>query len=72
MKYIVVQWLPENSHYKKAMRVVRSNHPRFINGSRFDFGFLGIASCEGYAITVLPSEETLDDSWANGHLKEPD
>ena len=65
MKYIVVQWRPEKGIYTKkdiytkAMIVVESNHPRFSNGTRFDFGFMGIASCEGYAITVLPSEETI-------------
>jgi len=70
MKYIVAQWMPEDSNYTKAMRVVRSNHPQFIDGSRFDFGFLDIASCEGYIITILPSEETLDDKWVDGKLKE--
>ena len=63
MKYITVQWQPEDIEYGygKAMRVMCSNHPRFSNGTRFDFGFLNIASCEGYTITVLPSKETLDD-----------
>lgn len=73
MKYITVQWQTEDIKwgYGKAMIVICSNHPRFINGSRFDFGFLDIASCEGYVITVLPSEETLDlDSWKDGHLVE--
>ena len=68
MRYIVVQWLPEASHYKKAMRVICSNHPRFIEDSRFDFGFLEIASCEGYIMTILPSEETLDNKWKDGYL----
>ena len=70
MKYIAVQWQPENSNYKKAMRVICSNHPRFDKGSRFDFGFLDIASCEGYTITILPSKETLDDIWVDGCLVE--
>lgn len=68
MKYIVVQWQKEESHYTKAMIVVRSNHPRFIDGARFDFGFLDISSCEGYTVTVLPSEETIDNRWKNGNL----
>ena len=59
MKFIVVQNLLENSNYGAALRVVRSNHPRFYDGSRFDYGFMGIAITEGYTITVLPSEETL-------------
>ena len=71
MKYIVVQWIPEEQFgYKRAMNVIRSNHPRFVDGSRFDFGFLEIASCEGYTIVVLPSKETLDDKWKNGNLVE--
>jgi hypothetical protein len=64
MKYIVVQWLPENKKwgYGKAMRVIKSNHPRFQDGTRFDFGFLEIASCEGYVITVLPSAKILKEA----------
>ena len=69
MKYITVQWKAEASHYKRAMRVICSNHPRFTNGSRFDFGFLDIASCEGYTIIVLPSEEALESKWKDGHQK---
>jgi hypothetical protein len=57
---IIVQWRecsPEeirNWGYKKEMRVVQSNHPRFSAGTRFDFGFFDIASNEGYAILSLP------------------
>jgi len=73
MKYITVQWRQEKSPYGKAMRVVCSNHPRFIDGSRFDFGFLDIASCEGYTITILPSAGTLDqETWKDGELVETD
>ena len=68
MKYIVVQWQKEKSPYKKAMRVIKSNHPRFSDNTRFDFGFLDIASCEGYTITVLPSKETIDKRWKSGDL----
>lgn len=71
MKYIVVQWQPEEGMYHKAMRVLVSNHPRFLEGTRYDFGFLEISSCEGYTITVLPSKETLDlKTWKNGTLRE--
>ena len=70
MKYIVVQWEPEEGFYKKAMRVVRSNHPRFSDQSRFDFGFLSIASAEGYTITILPSLETIETCWKDGNLIE--
>lgn len=68
MKYIAVQWQYENSYYKKSMRVICSNHPRFRKDTRFDFGFLDIASCEGYTITVLPSKEILDNRWKDGEL----
>jgi len=69
MKYLVAQWRPEESHYNMALYVVISNHPRFVEGSRFDFGFLNIASCEGYTITILPSEQTIDKRIKDGHFK---
>ena len=54
-KLIVVQWVKEDAFgYGKAMRVVESNHPRFIIGSRFDYGFFNVASDEGYVILSLP------------------
>ena len=68
MKYIVVQWVKEKSPYRKCMRIVKSNHPRFSDDTRFDFGFLEISSCEGYVITILPSKETLDKKWKDGDL----
>lgn len=56
MKKIVVKWFATQNDkmYAKEMRVVYSNHERFVTGSRFDFGFLSIASNEGYIIEVLP------------------
>lgn len=69
MKYIVVQWKPEDSIYGKAMIVICSNHPRFSNSTRFDYGFLEIASCEGYAITVLPSEHIIDKRIKDGKFE---
>ena len=56
MKKIIVKWMeaPEYSDYDVEMRVVYSNHKRFSEGTRFDFGFLRIASKEGYVIEVLP------------------
>jgi hypothetical protein len=32
--------------------VVKSNHPRFPRGTRFDYGFLRIALSEGYNIEL--------------------
>lgn len=54
-KVIVVQWVPEKGFgYGKAMRVVTSTHERFPPGTRFDYGFFGIATDEGYTILSLP------------------
>ena len=48
-------WVESNEQaYDQVMRVVYSDHPRFKKGTRFDYGFLGIASREGYIIEVLP------------------
>lgn len=58
MKFIIVQWVPETEFgYGKAMRVIASNHPRFAVGSRFDYGFFGVATDEGYIITSYPMEK---------------
>jgi hypothetical protein len=57
-KTIVVKWVEENSMYKKAMRVIESNHPRFVIGSRFDYGFFNIATDEGYTIISLPMQRS--------------
>lgn len=55
MKTIVVQWVPEKDFgYDMAMRVIASDHERFVVGHRFDFGFFQIATVEGYTIVSLP------------------
>jgi len=55
MKTIVVEWVPEKGTvYDMAMRVIKSDHPRFSVGTRFDFGFFSIATQEGYKIISLP------------------
>lgn len=54
-KTIFVQWVPEEEFgYGKAMRVTKSDHPRFIPGPRFDFGFFHVATEEGYTIVSSP------------------
>ena len=59
MKFITVLWVKETKFgYEKAMKVIHSNHPRFTEGSRFDFGFLSIASDEGYLINIIPGFST--------------
>ena len=60
MKKIIVKWVKcseidlKKFGYEKEMIVMYSNHERFVEGYRFDFGFLHIASEEGYIIEVLP------------------
>jgi len=56
MKKITVIWVKtqDDKMYDKEMRVVYSDHERFTKGTRFDFGFLSIASGEGYVIEILP------------------
>lgn len=54
-KYIRAKWVEEKEWgYRKAMRVIESNHPRFVVGYRFDLGFLDIATMEGYTVHVEP------------------
>lgn len=57
MKTIIVKWVKEEQFgYGKAMRVIVSDHKRFVVGSRFDYGFFGIATDEGYTIVSLPMD----------------
>lgn len=57
-KTIVVKWEKEDTYgYGKAMRVIESSHERFVNGSRFDFGFMSVATDEGYTIISIPRED---------------
>jgi hypothetical protein len=58
MKTIVVRWIPEKE-YGKSMLVIASDHPRFVMGSRFDYGFMGIATNEGYTIISLPMDDII-------------
>jgi len=55
-KSIVVKWVPvaNDDFYKVEMRVVVSDHPKYVVGSRFDYGFFGVATEEGYIIVSLP------------------
>jgi len=38
------------------MRVVFSDHPRFTEGTRFDFGYLEIANQEGYTVEIFAGD----------------
>ncbi len=55
-KKIILKWVARSNEtgYTKEMRIIYSNHERFVEGSRFDFGFLSIASTDGYIIEILP------------------
>jgi len=67
MKTIIVRWVLEDDFgygkvmrtigYGKVMRVIESDHERFVNGSRFDYGFFNVATDEGYTIISLPLKE---------------
>jgi hypothetical protein len=62
MKYIIVKWVKDEEFgYGKAMRVIASDHPRFSVGTRFDYGFFGIATDEGYVITSIPMSSENDE-----------
>ncbi len=61
MKTIIVKWIPNDSYYKKEMRVIESDHEIFVKGSRFDYGFFNIAITEGYTIISLPLEKRLNN-----------
>lgn len=56
MKTIIVKWVTEKDF---GMQVIESDHERFSNGTRFDFGFFSIATKEGYTIILLPMDEAV-------------
>ena len=57
MKKIVAVWMKPKTGdefgYADEMRVIESDHPRFVVGSRFDFGFLQAANRDGYSCEIL-------------------
>lgn len=61
-KEISIQWVPSvkgrHSRYSYEMKVIKSNHPKYIAGSRFDFGFFSLATSEGYKIISYPSDKS--------------
>ena len=68
-KFIVAMLRAETGMYSSCPYVLHSNHPRFVEGSRFDYGFLKIALAEGYTIlfagNVVPSEAK---HWKDGEF----
>ena len=62
MKTIVVKWIPqEDWGYDKVMKVIYSDHSRFVEGSRFDFGYFQIATTEGFTIISIPMDENEEE-----------
>ena len=61
MKKIIAKWYKtkEGSLYPKVMIVEYSNHPIYKEGERFDFGFVQIASEEGYVIEIFPLKDLI-------------
>jgi hypothetical protein len=52
-RFIVAQLEREDSMYGSIPVVVMSNHPRFVAGTRFDYGFLHISLDEGYSVYFI-------------------
>ena len=62
MKTIIVRWIKEDDFgYGMAMQVISSDHPRFIEGSRFDYGFMSIATEQGYTVISLPNKSIIKE-----------
>jgi len=53
MKKIIVKWV-EGCDSRKEMKVIYSDHERFVVGSIFGFGFLTAASGAGFIIEIYP------------------
>lgn len=58
MKLIVAIWTKcdPKTGYEHELRVIESSHPRFVYGSRFDFGFLQVANREGYTVKIYAGD----------------
>ena len=39
---------------RKRMTVLHSTHPRFVSGTKFDYGFVSMSLDDGYVVTILP------------------
>lgn len=53
MKKIIATWRKTKDGGKELF-VVYSDHEKYTKGTRFDFGFLQIASSEGFIVEILP------------------
>lgn len=67
MKRIVCTIGPDGlGQYPWEMRVAASDHPRFTEGTRFDWGFAHIALDEGYTVTITPVPDELRERRSDG------
>ena len=66
MNTIIVEWIKEDDFgYGMAMKVISSDHPRFVKGSRFDFGFMTVATQQGYTVISLPTKDIINNGDSN-------
>ena len=66
MNTIIVEWIKEDDFgYGMAMKVISSDHPRFVKGSRFDFGFMAVATQQGYTVISLPTKDIINNGDSN-------
>lgn len=48
---MVLDWVePYQSYGSGILKVIQSDHPRFVEGTRLDWGFLSIALEQGYRL----------------------
>ncbi len=63
MNTIIVEWIKEDDYvYGMGMRVISSDHPRFIEGSRFYYGFMNVATKQGYTVISLPTKDIIKEN----------
>jgi hypothetical protein len=60
-KYIIAKmepdWILPYSKWKNNIPVViEGNHPEYIKGTRFDWGFVQTAIDDGYEVTIIPAK----------------
>jgi hypothetical protein len=68
-KVIIARLEPEGAPYFCCPVVLISDHPRFITGTRFDYGFLSISLEEGYSVVFVGNRiEKFAKRWKDGDL----
>jgi len=50
MKNLIIIEIVRNGE----MMVTLSTHPKYTEGTRFDFGYMNICIAEGYMVIILP------------------